>query len=139
MLPVCMGVLSAFATSVSTTSEWSLLVAVGGVVSALAGLVAVMWQARAQEARGDVASPPPRPEPAQGDDTMREARRRAQAEARSPELVLTTATLRSLIREELAVIRDDIRQTGKRTFWSGFAQGCVFYVCGIVATVIISG
>jgi hypothetical protein len=52
---------------------------------------------------------------------------------------LTAATVRTIVREELAVVREDIKTSGRRAFWSGFGQGLLFYVCGVGFTLIISG
>lgn len=52
---------------------------------------------------------------------------------------LTIENVRVAVREELSVIRDDIRHASKWTFWTGVVQGLILYVLGIAATLIISG
>lgn len=47
--------------------------------------------------------------------------------------------VRAAVREELVVIRNDIRNASKWTFWTGVVQGAILYVLGIAATLIISG
>jgi|SRR6202035_784533 len=52
---------------------------------------------------------------------------------------LTIENVRAAVREELVVIRNDIKNASKWTFWTGVAQGLLLYVLGIAATLIISG
>jgi hypothetical protein len=52
---------------------------------------------------------------------------------------LTIENMRAAVREELVVIRHDIKNASRWTFWTGVAQGLLLYVLGIAATLIISG
>jgi hypothetical protein len=134
------------ATALSSEGQATLLGIGGIVVSALAGLLSVFWnRQRRPEPPGRSASWAdwePGLSASGGKDEEEEERpgiqRRVQARVVLPP-PLTAATVRSIVREELAVIREDIRQSGKRAaFWTGFGQGFVFYVCGIAFTLIAS-
>jgi hypothetical protein len=56
-----------------------------------------------------------------------------------PQQPLTIENVRAAVREELVIVRNDIKNASKWTFWTGVGQGFILYVLGIAATLIISG
>jgi hypothetical protein len=151
-----MGALTASVLSLGSGGEAALLAAVGAIASALSG--ALSWARaarRKREAEGEVADLGLAADfaagagggleegawPEERGDVL--SRRSAARERRMHERPLSADIMRTVIREELAiaidVLREEIKRSGQRAFWSGFGQGLLFYVCGVGATLIIKG
>lgn len=134
------------ATALSGGGEAGLLGIAGVAVSALAGLLSLFEarrQRRVEAPRGSVHWTDWEPDLgglADADEAGEQpgVQRRVQTRAVLPP-ALSAATVRTIVREELAVVREDINKSGRRAFWSGFGQGLLFYVCGVGFTLIISG